>query len=136
MMVINNAYKILKEPTKRAEYDRKRALKSSYEQQKKRSAAASSSTSTSSGTQQQSSSQRQSSRYNTDDFIPPPPEWYTNMYENMDDIPVESLSDFLRDLFIQLKLEGGKSVLRDIADFLEEKASNPVIHEILICLFF
>eukprot|EP01041_Mallomonas_annulata_P012118 gene12118-25424_t len=128
MMVINNAYKILKDSEKRAEYDRKKRIKDSYKESKsstrnnKYSTSGSSSASTSSSSQQSKSTQQ--SNFNENFEYPPWAKAYSyggNAAEEDEDSSSESMVDVLSDLFSELRKDGGQSVLRDFTEFLEEQ---------------
>ena len=101
MMVINGAYKILKNPETRTAYDKKRKLKSGKVKSNQRSIP-----------------------FKKDNKSPPSSSsWYSttsgnNVIDSDDQSePVESLFDILNDMFVDVQNNRGGNVLRDITDF-------------------
>ena len=112
-MVINNAYKVLKEENKRAAYDRQRQSGMYGNAAGKAPPPSSSSW----GNQQQSSRQRTTSstppRSSSGD--------YSGGWERRAEEPVESLSDIFGELWGELRRGGASNLLEDLVDFLEDQ---------------
>ena len=111
MMVINAAYKTLKESTSRATYDKKRSGSKSY-------------SSTNSGTTSSTKSSYSSSAYtepgkNPFDgyYKPPSKDEYTT---------TDSLGDIFSDLFSEIRKGGAKSLVEDLLEFLEDQVKSTI----------
>ena len=123
MMVINNAYKTIKDSKTREEYNRKRAMKQSTKANTKYSNNKTTSTS--------SSNNNNDNRYTSDNFEYPP--WVKQPFASssasssanegdMDDDD-DSLFDVISDFFREVKRTGGQGILEDLTEFLEEQSN-------------
>lgn len=123
MMVINNAYKVLKEVDQRAIYDRKRQLglygnaatkgsySSSSQQQKSSSGAGAQSRSRSTSSSGGSPSSRNPGSSQ---------ESFFNWQQQVDE-PVESLGDIFTELWGEIRRGGASHLLEELVDFLEDQ---------------
>ena len=149
MMVLNSAYKSLKDNVKRAEYDNKRKIKSMNEQSRRSSIpnpktsssrqssarpSDSRSNAYSTGGNRQSTSNSGYDTSGQQSEWPEPPDWINNvMNRNVDQSSAssESLTDVLSDLLFGVQRDGVGGILRDITDFLEEQvAAKHQIHSL------
>lgn len=172
MMVINNAYKILKDDHTRKQYNNQRAIgnfgtKARVKTQKmdddstqstsnnksassKTSTSASASTSSSNaytGSKSSSSTYSSTSSRGKDDSSFD--DFFQRIYDKSSTTTttrspsssssaqsesVESLGDILSDLWKDISLDGGRNVLEDLVDFLEEKVMQYKISHIPYCI--
>lgn len=161
MMVINNAYKVLKEENTRAQYDSQRAIGNfgkkarvkfssqtteADDRNTESNSSGKSSTSTSPSSNSKSTSYAESRRsssssssysgntassYGSSDMS----DFFKRVYDKSAhgsspqaavgeaESPVESIGDILSDLWRDISMDGGRHVLEDLVDFLEDKVN-------------
>ena len=129
MMVINTAYKTLKDVDARAKYDRKR-MNGKSSTSSSRGPKSSSSSSSSSRSSSSSSTSGRSSSYNAYERTGNP---YVDAFDgnNNDDdayVTTDSLEDILSELWSDIRKEGGvKNIFGDVLEFLEDQVSDKVV---------
>lgn len=132
MMVINNAYKILKDPVKRAEYDLKRNRKHQASSTTRTSSQQSNryQKDVSASRQQNKSKSVSGNAEAVEDFSPPSWGKYTASYESESESSTsgESLVDVLTDLWSEVRRDGGQGLLRDLEEFLDEQVPGTEIN--------
>ena len=149
MMVINNAYKILKEAESRQKYDMQRRIGNygSNSKVKQSSSNTNSATSASSSTQSTAYANKQQN-YNTNNTYNKQYQQqtasssYNNAYNNNPyskqeaEEPLESMGDILSELWAEISRDGGKNLFEDLLEFLEEQVGYGCMSSMLTFLIF
>lgn len=121
MMVINAAYKVLKDEALREAYDKKRKMGFTGAKAAVKSASRSTASTTTTSTSAKTSSASTSNRYERQS------RYYrnenTNTYKSGTNVspPVESFDDILSDIWSDLRNGGGSTLMDDIMTFLEDQ---------------
>lgn len=129
MMVINGAYKILKDSQARALYDQKRRIgvygnAASVKVQNQKSGAKSSTNTpkaTSTGRNTKSNSDFSNAR---DSDVGSSRRQYRQMQDEEDDAPTESMADIFAEMFRDIALNKGNRILNDVNDFLNSQITG------------
>ena len=135
MMVINNAYKILKDSELRHMYDMQRRIgnygSNSKVKQSTSNTNTATSTSSSSSTQSTAYTNTKQQNYNNKQYQQQASSSSNNAYNNAynnnpyskqeAEEPLESMGDILSELWAEISRDGGKNLFEDLLEFLEEQ---------------
>jgi DnaJ-class molecular chaperone len=136
MMVINAAYKVLKDADARAVYDRKRqagVYGGAASKVGARSSSSSSRSSSSSSSSSRSSAQGSSAGSGSSSGDPFGGFWGNNGNSNAEYTTTDSLGDIFSELWSEIRKGEGKNIVGDVLEFLEDQVRVHVLFSCFLC---